>query len=648
MFLKQSTTFTDRIGPFLDKTDGVTEETGLTTAAAAIFLSPNGGNFVAKNESTALSHDQDGWYVILYDATDTATVGKLVVMVQAPATHLPVWVTYWVLEEDIYEALFAASAAAFDSNDRTTADVLAISGDTTAADNLELQYDTTGLTGGTFPATQDGVGAIGTSGGAALNFAVADDNVDGALNGVTFVGVQTSGTFVSTEAEEGTNHVIDDTSDNIDLVYQFNIGGGRTATEVIWKGFLAGSGDSINIQLFDFVGSDWETRAVITGKNQSVNETIDFPILSKHTGTGANIGTVYVRFIVASATNPTLETDELIVEAVSIGQTVGYQNGQVWIDTTDGTAGTESFVNGTADNPVKSIADALTIATAVGLKEFHVAPASTITLGATFTNKEMEGHEWTLDLSGEDVGGSEFVGASVSGIGTGTGTTEFLDCFMGATTIPAGTHLINCDFEGTITLGAAGTFHFENCTHGSSSPSIVDFGSGLNSSTIHMHPYHGALEIQNMGAGTGTYVLHLNGDGILTFNANCSATSTINIAGVWDLTNNASGLTINDDGLTRPEVVARLVNPQVNTAFSNITFEMYDSTNHNPNTGLTVTGERSLDGAAYAGVEGTIAEISDGTYQFDAAAGDMNGALVVFRFSSSGADDTFVHVKTAA
>ncbi len=113
MFLKQSTAFTDRIGPFLDKTDGVTEEIGLTTAASAIFLSKAGGNFGAKNESTALSHDQDGWYVIIYDATDTDTVGLLKVLVQAPATHLPVWEYYEVLEEVIYDALFAASANAF-------------------------------------------------------------------------------------------------------------------------------------------------------------------------------------------------------------------------------------------------------------------------------------------------------------------------------------------------------------------------------------------------------------------------------------------------------------------------------------------------------------------------------------------------------
>ena len=94
--------------------------------------------------------------------------------------------------------------------------------------------------------------------------------------------------------------------------------------------------------------------------------------------------------------------------------------------------------------------------------------------------------------------------------------------------------------------------------------------------------------------------------------------------------------------------ISRAINPQVNTALANLTFEMYDSTNHNPTASLTVTGQRSLDGGAYAAVTGTIAEVANGTYQIDAAAADMNGALIVFRFSAAGADDTFVHVKTAA
>lgn len=111
MFLKKDTAYTTRIGPFLDKTDGVTEETGLTTAAAAIFLSKNGGDFAAKNEASANVHDQDGWYIIIFDATDTNTVGELIVMIQAPATHLPVWKTYYVVEEDTYSFLYEAGSA---------------------------------------------------------------------------------------------------------------------------------------------------------------------------------------------------------------------------------------------------------------------------------------------------------------------------------------------------------------------------------------------------------------------------------------------------------------------------------------------------------------------------------------------------------
>ena len=94
--------------------------------------------------------------------------------------------------------------------------------------------------------------------------------------------------------------------------------------------------------------------------------------------------------------------------------------------------------------------------------------------------------------------------------------------------------------------------------------------------------------------------------------------------------------------------VARLVNPQKNQAFSNIEFEMVDSTNHNPATGLTVTGQRSIDGGSYTTVSGTIAQVGSGTYQFDAAAADTNGAIGTWKFSASGADDTFVHFKTAA
>jgi len=86
-----------------------------------------------------------------------------------------------------------------------------------------------------------------------------------------------------------------------------------------------------------------------------------------------------------------------------------------------------------------------------------------------------------------------------------------------------------------------------------------------------------------------------------------------------------------------------------NTAFSNFTFLMVLTSDHvTPATGLTVTGQRSLNGGTFSTVTGTIAEVSNGIYQFDALAADTNGDVITWRFSSGTADDTFVTFKTVA
>jgi hypothetical protein len=108
-YLRQSTASQSvLIGPFVASTDGVTAETGLTINAADIRLSANGGNMVAKN-SLGGTHDEAGWYTITLDATDTATVGRLQLSV-AVSGALPVFAEFQVLEEALYDALFAASA----------------------------------------------------------------------------------------------------------------------------------------------------------------------------------------------------------------------------------------------------------------------------------------------------------------------------------------------------------------------------------------------------------------------------------------------------------------------------------------------------------------------------------------------------------
>jgi hypothetical protein len=74
-FLKQSTAFTFRIGPFVDSTDGVTAETALSIAQADIQISKAGGAFAQTSASPTTTHDADGWYQCPLTTTDTGTLG---------------------------------------------------------------------------------------------------------------------------------------------------------------------------------------------------------------------------------------------------------------------------------------------------------------------------------------------------------------------------------------------------------------------------------------------------------------------------------------------------------------------------------------------------------------------------------------------
>jgi hypothetical protein len=110
MHLRQSTASQAvLIGPFVDS-DGAAV-TGLTIDAADIRLSKNGGNIAGKNSGGG-THDELGMYTITLDATDTNTVGRLQLTV-AETGALIVYHEFEVLEEAIYDALYAASANAF-------------------------------------------------------------------------------------------------------------------------------------------------------------------------------------------------------------------------------------------------------------------------------------------------------------------------------------------------------------------------------------------------------------------------------------------------------------------------------------------------------------------------------------------------------
>lgn len=125
LILRQSTAVDVLIGPFLDDTDAATAEEAISPS---VLLSKNGQALGAANDGT-VAHDDAGYYNCQLDATDTNTVGTLVLIVEADGTALPVRHEFQVVEESTYDFLFVSGAD-------PDADVAAI-----LADTNELQSD---------------------------------------------------------------------------------------------------------------------------------------------------------------------------------------------------------------------------------------------------------------------------------------------------------------------------------------------------------------------------------------------------------------------------------------------------------------------------------------------------------------------------
>lgn len=102
-------------------------------------------------------------------------------------------------------------------------------------------------------------------------------------------------------------------------------------------------------------------------------------------------------------------------------------------------------------------------------------------------------------------------------------------------------------------------------------------------------------------------------------------------------------------GATGGQSIADLILPPTNTIYNDIPFLMVDSTDFTtPETGLTVTATRSIDGGTtFSATTGTVTEAANGIYHFDASAADMNGKIITFKFSATGAMDTFVVLTTS-
>ena len=384
------------------------------------------------------------------------------------------------------------------------------------------------------------ISGIGTTGGAAINTDAATDNYGGGITGVTStttkVGTQTA-TYASTSVLDGTAHIMTHDTQVVDIVYQFLCGGGTSVIQATWVGIVNPINDVMTVQAWKHTTNAWETVGTIAGQTSTTAwVTKNFTLYARHIGTSsAELGKVYLRFLSSAAYNHILRTDQVYVTYSVTSRTVGYADGAVWVKAT-GTAGTESYVNGTADNPCPW-ADAQTIATALGTSRFRILNGETVTLAGsdTLLNKSLIGNNWTLALENKVITNAYIEGATVAGLSSGDGAF-FEDCIIGTVTLGAA-RFHECKFTGTVTTTASKDYTMHQCTDGLPGEGTNPIFLMAASVKLGVRKWSGGIDVRNL---VSTAVFVIDGWGRLIL-AGTGAGGTVIIRGPFSVTDSVSG-----------------------------------------------------------------------------------------------------------
>jgi len=446
-------------------------------------------------------------------------------------------------------------------------DVISLNGDATAAANISLQYDgVTGLTGDVFPATQASVSNIGSVGSGAVNFVAVEDNSASPIKGVSSVGT-TSDAYTNAEVEDGVVQTILDVANNIDWVYGFDLGGGNSGVGVEVFANVNGNADAMDVFAYNFDLSSWDQIGILDGSGGAAFRRLNLTLLARHTGSGADLGKVYIRFDGANYTPSTFELDKINVSAVNTSKTIGYDNASVWVDTISGTAGSEPFVNGVADNPTLSYASANAIAAAIGLKRYTFSAGDSITLTQSHLLDSFFGYNYTLNMNGQ-VAPNFIEGAEIAGVTANTGPHYVRDSRIGtlstAYELNAGAVFVSSGLVSVKLKDAAAAaldVEFLDChgnTQGSMFPGgTVDFGTTAGTNhEVSFQRWGGPVAIVNLKDGDTVYA---HGNGTFILDASCTGGS-FRVAGMINLVDNSGGLvSILEDGrITKSGIAAQV------------------------------------------------------------------------------------------
>jgi hypothetical protein len=446
--------------------------------------------------------------------------------------HQNARLTISIQSDNSEDANDAASSDTYLHNSQQI-DVRYINAADTPVDGLEATYDGTGYVDGKAPATQEQIGNIST-GSAPIN--TTADGV--AASTPTVVGTPTN-TYADTKQENGTYHSWVPAGGELEFAYDFNIGSNTSPTSTSWVGYVQGNNDLVRAYARNWVGTSWEqVGPAIVGTPLATEQRLSFELTTAHVDTGANSGNVRIRFVSTGGDIMVVfATDRILCGYTVVNQSVGYANGAIWIDTNVTNENTVAFVDGVADNPVSTLAAALSLSGSTGLKRFEVATQSDMDFEQDMTGYVFNGYDYDIDMAGFNSDSLVLIGAKVSGLLTSSGAPGLIRCRLSdGCTLPSGGY-DDCILPGDITL--PGTFYmFEQCKSavaGTGAPSFtLTSGDTVN---LNFRDCSGGIHVEGLEAGGN---MSLEGRGQLIIGSTCSG-GTIAIRGHYTITDNVAG-----------------------------------------------------------------------------------------------------------
>jgi hypothetical protein len=633
-WLRVSTAVDIKIGPLLDDTDGKTAEIALTISQADVRLAKNNGNWAQKNETTSAAHEENGWYEVNLNTTDTDTLGILIVAVNESGA-LPVWREFLVVTANIYDSYFSTDLIQTDVTQLlgtawatpataglTDVNVKQISTDGPAADNAEAFFDGAGYagTGNTIPTVTN----VTTVNGLAANVITAASL---AADAVTEIRSLVSGT---SDAGGSTTTMVDAALTQADANY--------------WKGkfILFTSGSVIGqIGLITIFDQATDTITFAPAATQSIGVGITYEILATAAGF-ADLKSIDGG--VTSGNNATLNLKQL---------NIVNSTGDAFIASSTGSngKGINASGNGTGEG--------VRLTGGMDGRGLYALGGSTAGNGVEF--QAISSGYNGLQCTGNGVGGS---GIGVTGGGAGVYILGQNDIGL---RIVGGDGNIGLRIDGGSTSGVGVSI----TTSAGDGVSITPTAGNALVLTAQGTSKHGAVITGGTAgtsdgvkavAGTGGVDIRGNVTGNLSGSVNSVATTvtanTTQIEGV-DATNQIRDSILSDAttfaGASISAIKAKTDNLpsgiKKNTTLNNFEFLMIDSTDHiTPKTGLSFgTGDSkvSIDGGAFANTANNAAEVANGIYKINLDAADLNGDVVTLRFAISGADPRLITIKTS-